>query len=89
MDAKQIYECFRKRRASFPALLQDGPTLTQIRVRKVIPSGLVVTGSYIPRLNSIVNILVKHYSAQGIVTVRTDIQCSIKFLRPFELDEPY
>lgn len=89
MDAKKIYECFRRRRASFPALLQDGPTLTEIKIRKVIPSGMVVTGDYIPRLNSVVTVLVKHHSAEGIVTVRTDIQCSIKFLRPFELDEPY
>ncbi|MCI4589271.1 hypothetical protein MOK15_04040 [Sphingobium sp. BYY-5] len=50
---------------------------------------MVVTGSYIPRHNAQVTVFVDHYAVEGIVMVRNDIQCSIKFLRPVELDDPY
>ncbi|MCI4592543.1 hypothetical protein MOK15_21015 [Sphingobium sp. BYY-5] len=88
MDAKIIYETFRSRPIPL-AILQDGPILTDIQIKKLLPGGMQVMGSYMPHRNRIVKILLDRLCVEAVVRARNDVQCSIAFLRPVLSDNPY
>jgi hypothetical protein len=89
MDAKAIYEYFRHRRTALDGQLQDGDALMEIRIRRVVPKGLLIAASYTPSLNARVKIYVDRFAVEGVVVRRNEFECSIHFIRPVERDNPY
>lgn len=89
MDAKKIYDLFRSTGGPLTGRLQFGAGLTEVRIRRVEPQGMIVTGQYIPHRRTTVKVLVDDLAVEGLVGSRTDVQCRIKFLRPAQLETPY
>ncbi|SES13695.1 hypothetical protein [Sphingobium sp. YR768] len=81
MDAGILYERLKGQRLP-AAMLKVGPTLVDIRIKKLHRGSAKILGSYIPGKDAIVKICVDHLSVEGVVRVRNDVQCSIAFLRP-------
>lgn len=82
MDAKSIMLSHFSKDLPFPAVLEHGGELTEIRVRILSPYGMVISGINIPALNSLVTVHIETMTVQGIISARSGSDGSILYIRP-------
>lgn len=82
MDAKAILSSHFSKELPFPAVLEHGGDLSEIRVRILSPYGMVISGINIPELNSLVTVHIDTMTVAGIISAKSGGDGSILYIRP-------